>query len=345
MKIAIHNSPYGFHPHWLKYCERKNIPYKIVNAYDSDIVNQLKDCDAFMWHFSHINYKDMLFARQLLYSIQLCGIKVFPDFNTAWHFDDKVGQKYLLEAIGAPLAPGYVFYKKKEAIRWVGQTTFPKVFKLRGGAGASNVHLARNKQEALQFINKAFGRGFKQYDAWGSLKERWRFYHLGKTDLKDVIKGIVRFVYPTDFARFHGHEKGYVYFQEFIPNNKTDFRIKIVGNKCWGFQRGVRDNDFRASGSGNIIYNFEEIPISMIKIAFSVCDKLCLQSVAFDFVLKDGIPLIVEMSYGFGVDDEEFDFGYWDSSLEWHKGKFNPYGWMVEDVLERIHNTNTKMDL
>ena len=26
------------------------------------------------------------------------GIKVFPDSNTAWHFDDKVGQKYLLEA-------------------------------------------------------------------------------------------------------------------------------------------------------------------------------------------------------------------------------------------------------
>jgi hypothetical protein len=50
--------------------------------------------------------------------------------------------------------------------------------------------------------------------------------------------------------------------------------------------------------------------------------------------LKEGIPLIVEMSYGFGVDSDEFDFGYWDPDLKWHKGKFNPYGWMVEEVLK-----------
>lgn len=66
-----------------------------------------------MWHFSHIDYRDMLFAKQLLYSIQLMGKKVFPDFNTVWHFDDKVGQKYMFEAIGVPFIPTYVFMIKK----------------------------------------------------------------------------------------------------------------------------------------------------------------------------------------------------------------------------------------
>ncbi len=77
-----------------------------------------------------LNPRDILFAKQLLFSLEQSGIIVFPDFNTGWHFDDKVGQKYLLETIDAPLVPSYVFYSKKEALEWDEQTNFPKVFKL-----------------------------------------------------------------------------------------------------------------------------------------------------------------------------------------------------------------------
>ena len=46
MKIAIHKSEWGFSKSWIAYCERKGINYKIVNCYDSDIIQSLKDCDA-----------------------------------------------------------------------------------------------------------------------------------------------------------------------------------------------------------------------------------------------------------------------------------------------------------
>ena len=115
MKIGIHHREGSYSERWIEYCQEHRIDYKIVNAYDSNIVDQLSDCDIFMWHHHHANYKDALFAKQLLYSLQIAGKKVFPDFNTGWHFDDKVGQKYLLEAIEAPLVPSYVFYTKKEA--------------------------------------------------------------------------------------------------------------------------------------------------------------------------------------------------------------------------------------
>jgi hypothetical protein len=55
--------------------------------------------------------------------------------------------------------------------------------------------------------------------------------------------------------------------------------------------------------------------------------------VAFDFVEdtnKD--PLIIEMSYGFGTTGIDNAPGYWDSSLQWHEGKFNPQEWMVERI-------------
>ena len=47
------------------------------------------------------------------------GTPVFPNYNTSWHFDDKVGQKYFLEAIDAPLVPSHIFYSKKEALEWI----------------------------------------------------------------------------------------------------------------------------------------------------------------------------------------------------------------------------------
>ena len=127
--IAIHRSKTGYHPRWIQTCIDLQVPYKIVDCYANDILRQLEGCNALLWHHSHSHPKDILFAKQLLFSLEQSGIKVFPDFKTCWHFDDKVGQKYLLEAIKAPIVPSYVFYDKVMAHQWVNETDFPKVFK------------------------------------------------------------------------------------------------------------------------------------------------------------------------------------------------------------------------
>ena len=334
MKIAIHNRPGSFSDRWIKYCEENDIPYKIVNAYDSDIVHQVDDCTAFMWHHTHCDYRDKLFAKQLIYSLEAKGLKVFPDFHTTWHFDDKVGQKYLLGAIGAPFVPSYVFYNKKEAIEWVNQTTFPKVFKLREGAGSANVQLVPTKKGAIHLVNRAFGKGFPQFNRRENLKERIRKYKEGKDTLWGVCKGIGRLIIPTELAKMVGPEKGYVYFQDFIPNNVFDIRIIIVGDKAFGIKRLVRKNDFRASGSGNIIYKKQAIDERCVQIAFNINDKIKAQSIAFDFVFDaNNQPLIIEISYGFMAKGYDPCEGYWDKDLNWHEGAFNPYGWMVQLLL------------
>lgn len=337
MKIAIHHNSGSFSDRWITYCQEKSIPYKIVNAYSSDIVQQMEDCDAFMWHHHHANYKDALFAKQLLYSLQIAGKKVFPDFNTGWHFDDKVGQKYLLEAIGAPLVPSYVFYTKEEALDWIEKTTFPKVFKLRGGAGASNVKLARTKNDARKFVNIAFGKGFPQFGRMTYLKERYKKWRNGKDSFIGVCKGFYRLIVPTEFSKMHSREKGYAYFQDFVLDNKFDIRIVVIGNnKAFGLKRMVRKEDFRASGSGSIIYDKSGVDERCVKISFDVAEKLKTQSLALDFVFdKDNNPLIVEISYGYSIKAYYKCEGYWTDDMEWHEGKgFDIEGWMVENILE-----------
>ncbi len=333
MKIGIHNPKNSFGKRWLEYCEANDIPHKVVDCYRTDIVHQLSDCDALMWHFHQGNPKDILFAKQLLYSLDTAGKKIFPDFQTSWHFDDKVGQKYLLEAINAPLVPSWVFYDKQQALEWAKNTVFPKVFKLRNGAGSGNVLLVAKQSQAIRLIKKAFGPGFSQYSAWDNLKERVRKYKLAQTTLFDVTKGVVRLAYSPRYARVAGRERGYAYFQQFVPANDYDIRVIVIDNKAFAIKRMVRTNDFRASGSGHILYEKENFDDATIQLSFELATKLNSQCIAFDFVYQNGMPLVVEISYGFSPEGYDPCPGYWDRNMTWHKGKFNPYGWMVDLML------------
>lgn len=334
MKIAIHHTPGTFSDRWIAYCEKQRIVYKLVNCYDTDIISQLKDCNILMWHFHHSKYKDVLFAKQLLYAVAQMGLKTFPDFNTSWHFDDKVGQKYLFESIGAPLVPSYVFYTRADADKWIKNTTFPKVFKLRGGAGSENVKLIYSASQARKFAKRAFGRGFSQFDNVAYFKDRLNKYRNGKDTLLGAIKGFGRLFFNTEFSRLHSPEKGYIYFQDFIPNNTFDIRVIVIAGKAFAIKRMVRHGDFRASGSGNILYEKEYFSDETIILSFQLAEKLQSQCAAFDFVYNpQGKPLITEVSYGFFPSAYDACVGYWDKSLQFHKGPFIPQNWMVESLL------------
>jgi len=341
MKIAIHKREDSFSYEWIQYCDKYEIPYKLVDCYQSDIIENLDDCDALMWHFSQAVAKDLVFAKQLLFSLESAGKIVFPDFPTMWHFDDKIGQKYLLEAIGAPLVPSYVFYSKTDALQWISETTFPKVFKLRGGASSENVKLVRSKKEAKKLVNRAFGRGFKQFNSFFYLKESIRKYKLGESTLSDIIKKIIRLFYKLELDKFSQREKGYVYFQDFIANNDSDIRLVVVGNKAFGEKRFVRKNDFRASGSHMRQYDKEIITEETLRISFEVAKKLKLQTVAFDYVYENGNPLIVEISFGTTPAAYKPCPGYWDSSLDFHEGEFDFCAWMVEELIDKINKKQT----
>jgi glutathione synthase/RimK-type ligase-like ATP-grasp enzyme len=332
MKIGIHHTIGTFSEYWIAYCEEKKIPFKIVNCYANDIIEQLADCDSLMWHFCQGDQRDMLFAKQLILSLELMGKKVFPDSYTSWHFDDKLGQKYLFEAVGAPLVPTYAFYSKIEALQWIQITSFPKVFKLRGGAASQNVKLVRNKKNAIKLVKKAFSRGFLEFDRFGYLKERLRLYREGKSGIFSVVKGFGRLFIPVMRQK---REKGYIYFQDFIPNQKFDIRVVVIQNKAFAIKRMVRENDFRASGSGNLSYSVNNFPLKVIELSLQLANTIRSQCAAFDFIFdaKEN-PLVTEVSFGFVPKPYESCEGFWDSVLNLHKGKFNPFGWMVESILQ-----------
>lgn len=336
MKIAIHNGPGGFHARWIRYCTQRGIPYKRVDCRASDIISQLDDCGALMWNHHHGTPEDLLFAKQLLFAVEQSGRRVFPDFNTGWHFDDKIGQKYLLESVGAPFPDTFVSYDRNEALRWAEGAALPQVFKLRCGAGSMNVRLAADKRAAKQLIRRAFGRGFSKFNRTGYMKERLRKTVSGEDSPLGALKGLARLVIPTRLEKGTAREKGYVCFQEFLPCNDHDTRVVVVCGRAFAIRRMVRRGDFRASGSGLIAYGSESIDPRCVQIALETARKLRAQCLAFDFIERRGAPVIIEMSYAFAPEVYDRCPGYWDSSLRWHEGAFDPFGWMVDAVIEKM---------
>ncbi len=332
--IAIHNSQTGFHPLWIAYCKQQDIPFRRVDCYSSDIVAALDGCGALMWHYGQSHPQDILIARPILNALEHAGIPVFPDFRTAWHFDDKVAQKYLFEALNIPAVPAHVFVDRDEALSWIDQAVFPKVFKLRRGAGSHGVRLVKTKSEARSLVRRAFGRGFPVYDPAGNLKERFYKVRSGQAPIREVAKGLARFVHPPEFSRILGPERGYIYFQDYLPDNDCDIRIIVIGNRAFGIRRLVRPGDFRASGSGYITYRREEIDERCVRMAFEIADKLGSTCTALDFVFdQQEAPWVLEASYGFNQKGYDSCEGYWDENLKWYPGTFDPQGWMVEALL------------
>lgn len=338
--IAIHHREKSFTEKWIEYCEKNDIQYRLVNCFNSDIIDQLKDCDGLMWHWPHTDLKAQLFARQLTYSLEEMGVKVFPDSRTCWHYDDKVSQKYLLEAINAPLIPTYVFFNKEEALDWIEQTDFPKVFKTRNGASSQNVKLIHSKRDATKIINKAFGKGIPSYDKYGMFKESiWKLQRdKSPKAMGRVFKYFAMLPMPASMQPDHVVEKNYVYLQDFIPDNDSDIRIVVIGDRAFAIKRIVREGDFRASGSGRIVYDKHEIPEQTIKNTFDLNKKIQAQSIAVDWVYNSDKQdyQLVEISYAFVKKAYLNCPGYWDSDLKWHSGKFYPEYFMIEDFINNL---------
>lgn len=326
--IAIHNGN-SWNAKWVEYFKKENLPHQVVCCYDSDILEQIRECSGVMWHFNHNFPEDILMARNVLNSAELMGLEVCPNFNTNWHFDDKLAQKYLFEALELPVAKAWAFFDRNKALDFASQCELPIVAKLRRGAGSYNVRLLSTRAQVKKYVEKMFRKGYSP--APTPLTDV-------KTKFKVAAKNgglfgvIARIKKAPNFFRvvhknrkFSSYEKGYAYFQEFVRNNNFDIRVSVVGNRAWAFRRLARENDFRASGSGILDYDLGKIPMEIIELSFKAAKKLKMQSICFDWVrTAEGQYCFVEISYGF-VDECVFNCeGFWDSDLKWHEGHFSP---------------------
>ena len=307
---GTHRSMLGVYKQILDY---NNTEYIELDINNFDFWEKIKSCDFFLAKFAQID-DDLHLMSEIVPIINLyLKIPCFPNYNTVWHYDDKVRQYYLLKQFDFPVVESYIFWDKKRALDWAESINYPVVFKLKGGAGSVNVSLVKSKRVAKKIVRKSFGKGIHPY--WYALYGKFKAFNW---DYQKIFKYFLRPYYKQYFKDAnafpnYSRHKNYVYFQKYMPNNDYDTRVAILGKRAWAFKRFNRKNDFRASGSNMYDTRRDQINKQMIHIAFDVSEKLGFQSMAFDFVYNENKePVILEISYTYG-DYPEFSTGYFDT--------------------------------
>lgn len=305
---------------WITFCEKEGLDFQVVDCYRYDVIQQLRKFDLLLWHPSNYVLADMMEARSILYTAERMGLLVFPDYNTSWHFDDKIAQSYLLQSAGAPVPESWMFYILGECREWLElQAEYPLIAKLKSGSGSTNVKMLESKADAVKYAKRMFRRGFNPAPSvLFKAKSKIQSSHDWKTAIARM-KRIPEFLHSLSHAKQLPKEHGYCFFQEFIPNDGYDLKVVVIGDKICGFSRKNRKGDFRASGGGDIVYDNDLVTEQVRNSALETSRKLGFQCMGFDYVVDNRTSqgYIVEMCFGFSNKALMQTGGYWDLEGRW----------------------------
>lgn len=331
--IVQHSTLWNFP--WIDYCKKFKHNYTILNPFKNEILEDIEKVDIVLWHFSGYNYTEMLIARSILYASKNMGKITYPDFNDAWHFDDKVAETYLLQSVKAPIPKSFMFYSLAALNDFTNKfNIYPIIAKLRNGSGSHNVKMIMSENDLISYGKVMFSKGLGSspsllYKSSSNLKSTKSLRTLIKR-----AKRIPEFLRTLKNSKEFPNEKGYVFLQEFIPNDGYDLKIVVVGEKLSFIGRNIREGEFRASGGGNLFYDKNYVTKNIIDSAFKTSDDLNFTCMGYDYVVnnktKEGV--IIEISYGFSHEALLNAGGFFDRSGIWHNEPLNA----PEEILNNL---------
>jgi hypothetical protein len=332
----------SFSSRWAARAADTGVNVRTVNVYAPDFFNQLAGCDGFMWRFGYTP-RPRLLAKRLMPAIEhALRIPVFPSMETAWHFEDKIAQSYLLEAAGLPTPGTWIFWDRDTALDFCRTAAYPMVLKLSFGFQSANVRLLTSFDDAARWIGILFGPGVAGLPP---AESRWRGRLRRVRDALRHLQGASAYGNLEDCEL----QQGYFYVQEFLPGNEYDVRVTVIGDRAFVFWRFNRAGDFRASGSGRIDWDPQQIDDESVRLAFRVARRLQTQSVAIDLLQQGSRKLVSEISYTYASWAVRDCPGHWvlqgDAEarpLTWVEGRMHPEDAIFDDFLARLRSRDAK---
>lgn len=211
------------------------------------------------------------YVEDIIYGLELANIKVIPEYKYLRAHHNKNFMEIIrdlssnkeIKNIQSNYYGTYEDFHHK-----IDENNYPLVLKSAFGATSKTVTLISNRKEAIKKIKKfSRSRNFK-FEVW------------------DTLRAI----------RHKGYKKESKYRKKFITQNlipgmDRDWKILIFGNKYYVLERKVKENDFRASGSGLISYT-KELPAGMLDYAEKLYNEHQLPFFAID-VAFDGESFVL----------------------------------------------------
>lgn len=311
----------------------------MIDPNSATLLEDLKSCTHLVFRHTQGDTDPKIYDVIFNIATKVYNIKCLPDYSTFWPYEDKTKEYYLLKSNGFPVVESRIFWNAGPALEYLRKADFPIIAKLPKGAGSTNVIKVSSSAEGIRIIKQVFRRGVKS----GGLDSNTNLTSIRKKGLvgyskRKLRKFLISLGLLTDHSRYPEWQiqKDALLFQRFLPGNTFDTRVTVIGKRALAFRRFVRENDFRASGSGKLSFETDKIDTRCVQIAFSVVKKLNFSTMAFDFIYDEKKnPWINEISYSFVDRFVGLCQGYWDDNLVWHEGSNWPQYYQLSDFLER----------
>ena len=240
------------------------------------------------------------------------GRRVFPNWSTFWHYDNKRAQAYFFRRYGVPSPETFVSFLEEDARTYLEGRALPLVSKRAGGASSDEVRSLVDTRAARRELRRVFSR-------------------------PPLTRALARL--GISLRMSSRSQSGYVLWQEMVPGNRRDLRVTVIGRRyAFAYYRNNRPGDFRASGSGLIDY---EVPTPTREMCYCIglCREHDFDSMAFDIVYRGDQFQILEMSYAFVdrlIHQVPGHYTLEDGQLQFHPGHVWPQELVVRHVRDQM---------
>lgn len=289
-RLEYHFQRLGYSIEFMNYCQvdMRSIKHDQVYIYTSS---------------EDPNYRYKSYIEDVIYALELHGVTVLPPYKFIRANNNKVFMEMLRDSLDDDEALSIVshafgtYEDLVKHIECVGKP--PYVIKSSGSAASIGVRGANSKNELLQ-------------------------------QAKELSRSIDLFDEAWDIGRYFRH-KGYrresLYRNKFIVQNQieglsNDWKVIAYGEKYYILARYNRENDFRASGSGNYSANDQvPIPQKILSYAKRIHHQLGTPNVSLDIAYHEGLHYLIEFQgLYFGSTTHALSDYYWkEIDGKWQK--------------------------
>ena len=266
------------------------------------------------------NYLYKNFIEDIIYGLELAGARVIPSYKFLKANNNKIFMEILRDISDFKEIQGISssYYGCLEELSTKKNITYPIVIKTATGAMSKGVSSAADYKELISNI-KTISRSKNV-----------------KYELRDSIRALKHKGYLKDSR----HRQKFI-TQNMIEGLSNDYKVLVFGNRLYYLRRDVRDNDFRASGSGK--FRFEkECPPGMLEYAYRVFRYFDVPNISLD-VCFDGenFHVIEFQALYFGsttIEKAPFFCRYSDREISYFEEKSNLEEVYMSSIVQYLDN-------
>jgi len=287
------------HQGWIDACDkfRHELDYTIIDLTRSDWMERIleKPYDCFLMRPpGMVEFFKQMYDERVYVMHHMLNLPIYPTYEEIIIYENKKMLSYWLQVNDVKHARTRVYYDKKEAIEFIDSVSYPFLAKTAIGASGSGVKIVKSRQEAINYLNRAFSStGISR--SWMPNVRKGKILERIKNRL-DNFPELIKYLKQRHREATIDPQKHFVIFQDYLEVIE-EWRCVRIGDSFFAHKKQRRGDRF--SGGGGI--DWDPPTMEILDFMKEVTDKRGFLSQAIDiFVTNDNQHYLNELQCFFG---------------------------------------------